>query len=153
MTQGDHYSPGNLITVIVPMSCRKRGGRKLLIAPHNQAINTPQSAKRPDDSIIKALARAHRWKKMLERGEFATVEDLAAAEKINPSYLARVLRLTLLAPVIVETIMTDSHSILPLGSLLKPFPYDWDSQLVAFQIKGPDHETTRKLGEENEIQQ
>ena len=91
--EDDLCGAGNVITVTVPMSYRKRGGRKLLIAPQDKA-NTPESAKRADDSIIKALARAHRWKKMLESGEFATAEDLAAAEKINPSYLARVLRLT-----------------------------------------------------------
>jgi hypothetical protein len=55
--------------------------------------------------MLKALARAHRWKRLLETGEFSSVTELAAAEKINLSHIGRVLRLTLLAPDLVETIL------------------------------------------------
>ena len=51
------------------------------------------------------VARAFRWRRMLETGQYATVKDLAAAEKINASYVCRVLRLTLLAPDLVEAIL------------------------------------------------
>jgi hypothetical protein len=50
----------------------------------------------------KAVARAHRWKRMLESGAYASIGELAEAEKINQSYLCRVLRLSLLAPDIIE---------------------------------------------------
>jgi hypothetical protein len=62
-----------------------------------------------DGTLVKALARAHRWQGMLEGGEYGSIEELARAEKINPSYLARVLRLTLLAPEIVESILDGRH--------------------------------------------
>ena len=61
--------------------------------------------RRTDSTLVKALARAFRWKRMLETGEFATIADLAEREGIASSYLTRVLRLTLLAPDIVEAIL------------------------------------------------
>jgi hypothetical protein len=90
---------------------------------------------RIDHTMLKALARANRWKYMLESGEFATVVDLAAAEKINPSYLSRVLRLSLLAPDIVEAILNGRQPPdLQLDVLLKPFPVEWRQQRVEFAI-------------------
>jgi hypothetical protein len=89
------------LTVRVPLALPRRGGRKLAVIPEGAPVWAPRRA-RVDNAMVKALARAHRWKRILESGEFATMEDLAAPEKINPSYLGRVLRLTLLAPDIVE---------------------------------------------------
>ncbi|WP_246164191.1 hypothetical protein [Blastochloris sulfoviridis] len=104
------------------------------------------------NTMIKALARAHRWRRMLESGEFATVQDLAAAEKINPSYLARVLRLTLLAPDIVEAILDGRQPAgLQLNDLLAPFPVEWERQhdhMLTMRIKEPlvqaDHRSLKK---------
>src|SRR5690242_10304492 len=97
-------SDGRSITVSVPLSIRKRGGRKVILSPDGGSVATPQ---RPavDGALVKAIARAHRWKNMLENGAYASVAELAAAERINASYLARVLRLTLLAPETVERIL------------------------------------------------
>jgi hypothetical protein len=79
--------------------------------------------------LIKAIARAHRWKQMMESGIYASVTELAAAEKINQSYLCRVLRLTLLAPAIVEAVLGVSQGTGPqLPDLMKPFPLDWNVQ-------------------------
>ena len=78
---------------------------------------------------MKALARAHRWQRMLESGEYGSIEELAAAERINPSYLARVLRLTLLAPDIVESILDGQAPEVTLGWLLKTMPTDWERQV------------------------
>ena len=97
----------------------------------------PALAPRParvDGTLAKALARAHRWQGMLEGGEYGSIEELARAEKINPSYLARVLRLTLLAPDIVETILDARHDPerITLARLLKPFSAAWGEQLGGF---------------------
>jgi hypothetical protein len=79
--------------------------------------------------MVKALARAHRWKRLMESGRFASVTELAEAEKINQSYLCRVLRLTLLAPDIVEAILDGRQpASLQLDALLKPFPTEWMAQ-------------------------
>ena len=70
---------------------------------------------------------------MLESGAFATAEDLARAERINPSYLARVLRLTRLAPDIVDSILEGRHDPeqVTLERLMKPFPAVWSEQLLS----------------------
>jgi len=85
---------------------------------------------RIDNTLVKAIVRAHRWRDMLESGDYATVRDLAKAEAINESYLGRVLRLTLLAPKIVETILEGRQpATLELSDLLQQFPIEWDQQL------------------------
>ena len=104
MAKGALFHDAGALTVTVPMTFRKRGGRKLVIAPNGaDAWALPRA--RIDNTMVKALARAHRWKKEVDSGRYQTVQDLAGAEKINPSYIARVLRLTLLAPDIVEAIL------------------------------------------------
>ena len=92
------------LTVAVPLTIRKRGGRKLVLSPTGEEITAPA---RPqiDNTLVKALARAFRWRKLLETGVYATVAEMADAEGINRSYVSRVLRLTLLAPEIVESIL------------------------------------------------
>jgi hypothetical protein len=83
---------------------------------------------------VKALARAHRWQGMLDSGVYGSIEELAGAEKINPSYLARVLRLTLLAPEIVDSILDGRHDPerVTLARLTRPFSAVWDEQLQSF---------------------
>jgi hypothetical protein len=88
------------MTVHVPFRVVKRGGRKEMHLPEGAA-----QPRRTDSSLVKALARAFRWKRMLESGEFATIAELAEREGIAPSYMTRVLRLTLLSPDIVEAIL------------------------------------------------
>jgi hypothetical protein len=124
----DLAKDGGTLTVRVPLTFRKRGGRKLVIAPNGSDSWAPPRP-RVDNAMVKALARAHRWKRMLDSGDFATVQDLAAAEKINPSYLSRVLRLSLLAPDIIEAILDGRQPpTLQLGRLFKPTPVGWGMQ-------------------------
>jgi hypothetical protein len=84
-----------------------------------------------DNATIKALARAFRWRKLLETGAYGTIEELAAAEKINSSYVSRILRLTLLAPATVEQILAGHlHPRVTLFKIMQPFPSAWDQQLA-----------------------
>ena len=81
---------------------------------------------RIDNTMVKAIARAHRWKRLMESGRFVSVTELAEAEKINQSYLCRVLRLTLLAPDIVEAILDGRQPVeLTLAVLMRPFAAEW----------------------------
>jgi hypothetical protein len=115
------------ITVRVPMTFRRRGGRKQVIAPDGQTW--APSRQRIDSSLVKALARAFRWRKMLETGMVATVTEIAAKERINPSYVSRVLRLTLLAPDIVEASLEGRQAPgMTLPALMRPFPTEWQAQ-------------------------
>ena len=116
------------VTVRVPMTIRRRGGRKLVVAPDGSTAWPPQRA-RVDSTLIKALARAHRWKRMLDDGRYGSVSELAAAEKLDRGYLGRILMLTLLAPDIVEAIL-DGLQPAELGVhvLREGFPVEWGEQ-------------------------
>jgi hypothetical protein len=112
------------LTVVIPLRVKPRGGRKAMVTPGVLALE-----RRQDITLIKALARAFRWRRLLETGRFATVKELAAAEKLNSSYLSRVLRLTLLAPDIVESILDGRQpEETTLPRLMEPFPVAWEKQ-------------------------
>jgi hypothetical protein len=112
------------VTIHVPFRLVKRGGRKEMQLPEGAAQTW-----NPDNTLVKALARAFRWKRMLESDEFATIAELAMREGIAPSYMTRVLRLTLLAPDIVEAILDGRQGPeATLSQLLQPFPQLWQTQ-------------------------
>jgi hypothetical protein len=112
----------------VPFRVVKRGGRKEMQLPEG----SPQP-RRADNALVKALARAFRWKRMLESGEYATIAELAEREGIAPSYMTRVLRLTLLAPDIVDAILDGKQGPeVTLSKVLGPFPVSWAEQRVHF---------------------
>jgi hypothetical protein len=106
---------------------RKRGGRKLvLVSGGNDAV---PDRPRVDNAMIKALAR----RKMLETGVYGRIDELAVAERINPSYVSRILRLTLLAPDIVEAILDGRQPIeITLARFMEPFPVVWHEQRLLF---------------------
>ena len=112
------------VTIHVPFRIVKRGGRKEMQLPHGVRPD-----RRTDNTLLKALARAFRWKRLLESGEFATIAELAEREGIAPSYMTRILRLTLLAPDIVEAILDGKQGPkVTLAQVLEPFPLDWRLQ-------------------------
>ncbi len=112
------------VTLHVPFRLAKRGGRKELHLPE-VASGQPKI----DNTLVKALARAFRWKRILESGEFTTIAELAEREGIAPSYMTRVLRLTLLTPDIVKAILAKQQGLeAMLAQLLEPFPLSWTQQ-------------------------
>ena len=119
------------VTVTVPYAIRKRGGRKLVITPDGMAA-APTPRSRVDSALLKALARGFRWRKLLEKGDFSTIEEIADAENINPSYISRVLRLTLLAPEIVAAILAGTQPAgLTRAKVMQPFPMEWHRQVFS----------------------
>jgi hypothetical protein len=116
-----------LITVRVPMALRKYGSTKRIVAPDGGELSL--QLKQPDSTLVKALSRAFRWRKLLENRKFNTISELAKIEKINPSYVSRVLRLTLLAPDLVEAILSaELDRMVTIDRLMKPLPADWREQ-------------------------
>ena len=116
------------VTVTVPFAIRKRGGRKLVITPDG-TMTAPVPRARVDSALLKALARGFRWRKLLETGDYATIEEIAESENINPSYISRVLRMTLLAPEIVKTILAGKQPEgLTMARAMQPFPVEWKRQ-------------------------
>lgn len=122
------------VTIHVPFAFRRRGGRRLVLMPEGSA---PRSGRaRIDNTMVKAIARAFRWKRLLESGRYASVLELAEAEEINQSYLCRVLRLTLLAPEVVQSVLDGRQPPgLQLEALLKPLPSHWREQIAALQLE------------------
>jgi len=116
-----------VVTIKVPFAVRKRGGRKLVLAPNGAPV--PAVVPHIDSTLVKAIARAFRWQKMLETGRYATIREIAKTERINPSYVSRVLRLTLLAPATVEAMLDGRASAGPtLAEAMGVFPVEWIRQ-------------------------
>jgi len=114
------------------MTFQRRGGRKVIIAPNGMDDWAPPQPKQ-DDTLIKALARAQRWRCKIETGKISSIRRLAEVEKISSSYLARILRLTLLAPDIIESILDGRQPKgLALADLMEPFPMEWEGQRERF---------------------
>jgi hypothetical protein len=141
MTQGvETRLDGKTLVVRIPMRFQRRGGRKRIVAPDGSAL-TPASKPQPDGTLVKALARAWRWQRVLESGEYGTLAELSAAERISRSYICRVLRLTLLAPDIVERVM-EGRPTAGLAWLLEPFPVEWERQRKRFTPSGAEPSRT-----------
>ncbi|MBR0931253.1 hypothetical protein JQ561_31995 [Bradyrhizobium diazoefficiens] len=125
---------GRTMVVSIPISLRRSGGRKRVVTPANVEAWGPAKPQ-VDNTLIKAVVRAHRWRNMLESNLFSSVRDLAKAEKINESYLCRILRLTLLSPAITEAILNGLQpGGLELAQLLKSIPADWDEQKALISL-------------------
>jgi hypothetical protein len=118
---------GRSITVHIPVTFRQRAGRKQILTPSGSAPWSP--APRVDGALLKAIVRAYRWREMIESGEYESAAELAKAEKVNDSYLSRILRLTLLSPEIVEAIVAGQPPpTLQVDDLLRPLPARWQQQ-------------------------
>jgi hypothetical protein len=128
-TAGDNWRlDGDTITVSIPMAWKRRGGRKVIIAPDGGDAWAPAKP-RPDETLIRALARAHRWKWMLEDTAYRSAAEIAEAEKVTRSFVNRMLRLTLLAPNIQEAIIDGRQPKgMQLEELTGLMPSGWDEQ-------------------------
>ena len=124
-------SDGSTRIVRIPMRFQRRGGRKRILAPDGSEL-APSSGPGCDGTLVKALARAHRWQTMLDEGRFASIRELAEAERVSLSYVSRILRLTLLPPDIIERIL-DGGPAPQLAELMQPFPAEWEKQRERLQ--------------------
>jgi len=128
------------LTVHVPMAFQRRGGRKLVVAPDGSAMPAIAPRFDVDSVLIKALARAFRWQQLLDSGSYSSIKELAANEKIDPSYLGDILRLTLLVPDIVEMILDGRQPPgLRFEQFRKSFPPEWQQQRIAIRAANTAH--------------
>ncbi|MAS43017.1 MAG: hypothetical protein CML43_07685 [Rhodobacteraceae bacterium] len=112
------------MTLHVPFRIVKRGGRKEMQMP-----DRVRPERKADNTLVKALARAFRWKRMLDSGEFVTIAELAEREGIAAPYLTRTMRLSHLSPDLVESILEGRQPRhLTLEVLRQPLPEDWSEQ-------------------------
>jgi hypothetical protein len=118
----------DIISIEIPMAFKKRGGRKVIVLPDG-SHGHPVPAATIDNTMIKAIARAFRWQKLLENGTYTCLDDIARSEKIGASFVSRYYRLVLLAPDIVEAILDGRQPAhLTLKDLLVSFPVEWKGQ-------------------------
>lgn len=118
----------DVISIEIPMTFKKRGGRKVIVLPDG-SHGHPIPAATIDNSMIKAIARAFRWQKLLENGTYTCLDDIARSEKIGASFVSRYYRLVLLAPDIVEAILYGRQPAqMTVKHLLKGFPVEWTHQ-------------------------
>lgn len=125
---------GLTITVTVPLQMASRGGRKIILTPEDAPAWVPRY-KAVDDRLVHALARGHRWRMMLEKGDYASAKALADAEGLSHSFVSRLLRLTFLAPDLVEAILDDRHPPSMQAEMLKgAIPHSWGEQRAKFGL-------------------
>ena len=125
-------SAATSITVRVPLAIRHRPGRKTVVTPMTDGV-APITT-RADPALVKALARAFRYQRMLDEGRYASITEMAAAERIERGYLGSLLRLTLLAPEIVQALLDGRAAELALPRLLQAFPWDWSEQRERYAL-------------------
>jgi hypothetical protein len=122
------------VTVHVAMKFSARGGRKTIISEIGPAA---LPAPRTEDALLKALAKAFRWRSQIESGAYASITELARAQGVNDSYACRLLRLTLLSPEIVLAILRKHcDTEVTLKQLGRPFPVEWTRQSSAISDAG-----------------
>ncbi len=126
-TSSNTFAEGEQLVVSVPLAMKRRGGRKQVLAPGG--ANSGASAQPSTNaSLALTLARAHRWRKLLEQGRYRSIRALALELGVDNSYVARLLRLSLLAPDIIEAILDGAE---PGGLSLEKLyraPMEWEGQ-------------------------
>jgi hypothetical protein len=127
------------ITVRVPMKIRHRPGRKTVVTPVVDGLPA-QTTTRADPTLLKALARAFWYQRMLDAGKYTTIGEMAAGEKLDRGYLGRLLQLTLLAPAIVEAIIDGRQAEgVTLPRLLSRVDDDWSAQRAVASARGREN--------------
>jgi hypothetical protein len=122
--------PVSHVTVRVPLTIRRRPGRKTLVSLGFGAYGG-RIATKADPALVKALARAFRYQKLLDEGRYASISEMAAGEKIERGYLGTLLRLTLLSPAMVEAILNGRQpEWVTLPALLEGVPVGWGEQSI-----------------------
>ena len=133
------------ISVRVPLAIRRRPGRKTVVTPVRDSGEAAFPT-RADPALVKALARAFRYQRLLDEGHYASISEMAAAEKIERGYLGSLLRLTLLAPDLVELILDGrTADRVALPALLEPVPLVWAHQREHLMFGKPIQRAKREV--------
>ena len=118
----------NTLTIHIPVSFKRRGGRKLILTPEG-VVAPVAPAPSLDDTMVKTLVKAHRWRQRIETGKARSITDLAEQEQVTVAYVAKLLPLTCLAPDIVAAILDGRQPRgLSVNRMLQNVPKAWDEQ-------------------------
>ena len=125
------------LTVRIPIRLQRRGGRKLIMTPEGVAAPARKASR--DETLVKALVRAHRWRREIESGQARSITDLAEQEGVTDAYVCRLLPLTCLVPEIVEAILDGRQPKgLRLAEMLGNGPLDWNHQRASWGFSNWD---------------
>ena len=117
----------DILTIRIPIRLQRRGGRKVIVTPDGAAV--PALKARRDETLVRALVRAHRWRRRIESGQAKSITDLAEQEGVTDAYVCRLLPLTCLAPDVVEAILDGRQPKgLKLAEALGNGPLGWKEQ-------------------------
>ena len=121
------------LTIRIPMGLQRRGGRKLIMTP--EGVAAPARKPSRDETLVKALVRAHRWRRRIERGQARSITDLTEQKGVTDAYVCRLLPLTCLAPEIVEAILDGRQPKgLRLAEMVGDGPLAWEEQRSAWRL-------------------
>lgn len=124
------YSDGQRNVTFVPLMIKRRHNHKVVAPPHGAASATAATSQ--DLQMIKMLGKAFHWQRLIDTGQYASGNELARAFKLEPGYVAEMLRLTLLAPDIVEAILDgrQPRHVYPhlIKGRIEHLPRDWSQQ-------------------------
>jgi hypothetical protein len=122
-----------IVSLHVPVQFKRRGARRLIIAPDNAKDQSLSLSCQPDPNLVNSLKRAYRWQKLIEDGRCKNIEELAKKEKVTSSFASRILRLNSLAPDIKRAILDGTQpKTLRVIDLMPAFPEEWDEQRKLF---------------------
>ncbi len=120
-------SSSDTIRVVIPLMIRKRNGRPKILPPDDAGM---ASGRAQDPHVLRAIARAWSWRRKLERGEYSTNEDIAAAERVSDQFVSRMIRLAYLSPDVIEAlVITGKSPAVSLNDLATVAERPWAEQL------------------------
>lgn len=124
------------IIIHVPINLRKWGGKKVVVGPVGQDLRRLDLHIRKDEKLLKALARAYKWQKWIETGEYKNAQEISEVENINRSYVLRVMRLMRLSPRIIQSVLDGNQPDgFGLSSVERSFSPLWEEQEKTFGFK------------------
>jgi site-specific DNA recombinase len=135
----DNPTEDTPLDITIPVNFKMRGGRKYITTPEGTDLSSTRQVKF-ENNIMKAVVSGHRYQDMLDRDQNLTIKTLAQQEKLDHGYIAKSIRMTQLAPDIIEAILNGKqpHS-LSLTDFMKPFPNGWDAQRKHFGFYQDDN--------------
>ena len=126
---------GVQLETFVPWTLVKRGNKKQVITPLDAPQEFLEEATRErearaaaqDTPLLRALGLAYHWQRLLDEGRATSVIDIAEAEGVDVKQVRRVMRLTLLAPEVVERLVGAPDAVLE-KVMRRPWPPSWENQ-------------------------